>query len=379
MKRRSFIKCLSCGAGLTVVSNTELLPEFLGGIQNACAFDYVKELAMVEARHYRKLDEGGIECGICPRHCRITDLERGYCGVRENHGDKYYSLVYGIPCAVNIDPIEKKPLFHFHPGTNAFSVATAGCNVNCKFCQNWDISQNRPEQTNNIELPPKAAVDICRERKIPTIAYTYSEPVIFYEYMYDMAELGQKHGIKSVMITGGYIEEKPLAELMPQLDAIKVDLKSIREDYYKTIVNGELQPVLDRLVQMKKYGIWLEIVTLIVPTLNDTDQEFRDLARWIKENLGADTPLHYSRFYPQYLLKDLPPTPQSTLQRAYDISRAEGLNFVYLGNIAGHPAESTFCPGCGKVLIERRGFRIMQYNLNGNKCKFCQREIPGIF
>jgi pyruvate formate lyase activating enzyme len=336
-------------------------------------------LSSVEARHYKKVEGGGVECGLCPRHCFITDLERGYCGVRENRKDIYYTLVYGLPCSVNIDPIEKKPLFHFYPGTEAFSLATAGCNVNCKFCQNWEISQTRPEQTKNIELPPEEVVKICRERKVPTIAYTYSEPIIFYEYMYDIAELGHKSSTKSVMITGGFIEKEPLKELLPQLDAVKVDLKAIREDYYKKIVHGELQPVLDALVQIKNSGVWLEVVYLVVPTLNDTDEEFTDLARWIKTNLGTETPVHFSRFYPQYLLKNLPPTPTQTLERAYQICRAEGLEFVYLGNIPGHPAESTYCPTCSEVLIERRGYRINKYNLDGNQCPKCHRVIPGLF
>ena len=379
MDRRLFIKCIGCSMAASAAMQTELLPEVLGGIQNACAFTYAKELASVEARFYKKLEGGGIECGICPRHCMITDLERGYCGVRENRNDVYYTLVYGLPCAVNVDPIEKKPLFHFYPGTAAFSLATAGCNVNCKFCQNWDISQTRPEQTNNIELPVKSAVDICVQRQIPTIAYTYSEPIIFYEYMYDIAKLGREKGIKSVMITGGYIEKEPLAELIPVLDAIKVDLKSIREEYYRKIVNGELKPVLDRLIQMKEAGIWVEIVYLVVPTLNDSEEEFRDLAVWIKNYLGKETPVHFSRFHPQYLLKNLPPTPEKTLQKAHDISKAEGLEFVYLGNVPGNPAESTYCPDCGRVLIERKGYRIYQYNLNGNRCRNCDRVIPGLF
>jgi pyruvate formate lyase activating enzyme len=197
--------------------------------------------------------------------------------------------------------------------------------------------------------------------------------------MYDMAKLGREKGVKSVMITGGYIEKEPLAELIPVLDAIKVDLKSIREEYYRKIVNGELKPVLDRLVQMKKAGIWVEIVYLVVPTLNDTDDEFRDLAVWIKNYLGKETPVHFSRFHPQYLLKNLPPTPEETLQKAHDISRAEGLEFVYLGNVPGNPAESTYCPDCGKILIERKGYRIYKYNLNGNICRNCNRVIPGIF
>ncbi len=373
------MRCVGCGAAAMAASHTELLPEFMCGVENACAFDFTKQLSTVEARYYRKLEGGGIECELCPRHCRVTDLERGYCGVRENRGDTYITLVYGLPCAFNIDPIEKKPLYHFYPGTAALSLATAGCNVNCKFCQNWEISQSRPEQTDNLDIPPASLVDVCKSRRIPTIAYTYSEPIIYYEYMYDTAELGQKNGIKSVMITGGYIEEKPLADLIRQLDAIKVDLKSIREDYYRDIVGGELKPVLDRLIQMKTAGIWLELVYLVVPTLNDTDAEFRDLARWIKKYLGVDTPIHFSRFHPQYLLRHLPATPQRTLERALGICKAEGLQFVYLGNVPGHHAESTYCPKCGQILIQRRGYRIVQNNLNGNRCNECNREIPGRF
>ncbi len=379
MDRRVFLRCLGCGVAAAAASQTELVPEFLGGLQNACAFDLTKELSSVEARYYKKLEGRGIECTLCPRHCRVTDLERGYCGVRENRSDVYYTLVYGRPCALNVDPIEKKPLFHFYPGTAALSLATAGCNVNCKCCQNWEISQSRPEQTDNLDLPPKALVDICIQRNVPTIAYTYSEPIIFYEYMYDTAELGHSKGVKSVMITGGYVEESPLADLMPRLDAIKVDLKAIREDYYRNFVGGELKPVLDRLVQIKKAGMWLEIVYLIIPTLNDTEAEFKELAQWIKANLGPDTPVHFSRFHPQYLLTDLPATPKRTLEMAHAIGQAEGLQFVYLGNVAGHPAESTYCPACGQVLIERRGYRIHQNNLKGNQCGQCGRVIPGLF
>ncbi len=378
MDRRRFIKCVGCGAA-AAAAGSNYWQDVLGGLQNACAFEFAKELSSVEARYYTKLETGGIECGLCPRHCLITDLERGYCGVRENRKDIYYTLVYGLPCALNIDPIEKKPLFHFYPGTTAFSLATAGCNVNCKCCQNWDISQSRPEQTDNIDLPPREIVDICQSRNIPTIAYTYSEPVVFYEYMYDTAELGHKHNIRSVMITGGYIESEPLTDLLGHLDAVKVDLKAIRENYYRDYVDGELKPVLDRLVQIKKSGVWLEIVYLVIPTLNDTDDEFKELARWVKTNLGSDVPVHFSRFHPQYLLRNLPPTPQKTLERAHQISRAEGLKYVYLGNLPGHPAESTYCPGCGKILIERRGYQIYQNNLKGNRCKFCNREIPGRF
>ncbi len=379
MKRRPFLKCIGCGAAIAAAAQTDLVPEFLGGVQNACAFDFTDKLSDVEARHYRRVAEGGVECELCPRHCRVTDVERGFCGVRENRSDKYHTLVYGLPCSANIDPIEKKPLYHFHPGTTAFSLATAGCNVNCKFCQNWEISQSRPEQTRNFELSPRGVINICRQRQVPNIAYTYTEPVVFYEYMYDIAKLGQKHGIQSVMITGGYIEEKPLAELLVHLDAVKVDLKSMREEYYRDVVHGELGPVLDRLVQIKQSGVWLELVFLVVPTLNDSDAELTDLARWIKGYLGADTPIHFSRFHPQYLMKDLPPTPVATLERAHSICRAEGLQYVYLGNVAGHAAEDTYCPGCGATLIGRRGYRTTIDKLSDGRCANCGREIPGRF
>jgi len=378
MERRRFIQCLTCGATL-VATQTDLMPQLLGGLQNACAFDFSQSLSSVEARYYEKREGQGIECGICPRHCYVTNLERGYCGTRENRGDVYYTLVYGKPCAINVDPIEKKPLFHFYPGKTAFSLATAGCNVNCKCCQNWEISQSRPEQTQNIDLPPDAAVDLCMDRGAPIIAYTYSEPTIFYEYMYDIAKRGHYHGIKSVMITGGYIEKEPLADLMPHLDAIKVDLKAIRPDYYRDYVDGELQPVLDRLVQIRTAGVWLELVYLVIPTVNDSDAEFTELARWIKANLGDDVPLHFSRFYPQYLLKNLPATPLATLERAYDISRSEGLQFVYLGNVPGHESESTRCPGCREIVIERRGYRVKGIHITDNACDYCGHIIPGRF
>jgi pyruvate formate lyase activating enzyme len=379
MDRRLFLRCTGCTALAAAASQTGMLPEILGGIKNTYAFDNNTKLSSVEARYYKKLPEGGIECNICPRHCMVTDLERGYCGTRENRDDTYYTLVYGLPCALNIDPIEKKPLYHFYPGTNAFSLATAGCNVNCKFCQNWDISQTRPEQLENYSLSIEEAINVCKTRSVPTIAYTYSEPVIFYEYMYDMAKLGQKNGIRSVMITGGYIDELPLAELIPQLDAIKVDLKSIREDYYREIVDGELKPVLDRLIQIKKAGMWLELVYLIVPTLNDTDAEFKELALWIKENLGVETPLHFSRFFPKYLLTNLPATPPSTMERAYQICKSEGLHYVYLGNLRGNKAESTYCPKCEALLIERRGYQTTLKNIDGDRCKICNHQIPGRF
>ena len=334
---------------------------------------------IVEAQFYEKLPFKKIRCKLCPRECVIDDRERGYCGVRENHGGSYYTLVHSRVCAAHIDPIEKKPFFHFCPGTLAFSVATAGCNVNCKMCQNWDISQSRPEQVRSTYLPPKNLANVVQQNRCPTIAYTYSEPVVFYEYMRDAADAGHALGIKSVVVSGGFIQQEPLKKLCPGVDAIKVDLKAFSEKFYKEVVNGEIKPVLDALVTMRKLGMWSEIVYLVIPTLNDSDAEFRALAQWIKSNLGVDVPLHFSKFHPDYLLKNLPPTPIETLERAKAIADAEGLHYVYLGNIPGHPAENTYCPKCRHLVIGRIGFTIAEMHLRNGKCEYCQQVIPGVW
>jgi pyruvate formate lyase activating enzyme len=334
---------------------------------------------IVEAQFYEKLPYKKTKCKLCPRECVIDDRERSYCGVRENRGGSYYTLVHSRVAAAHIDPMEKKPLFHFCPGTLAFSVATAGCNVNCKFCQNWDISQARPEQVRSAYLPPKELANLARQYRCPSIAYTYSEPVVFYEYVRDAAEAGHALGIKSVVISGGYIQQDPLRKLCQGVDAIKVDLKAFSEKYYKEVVNGELKPVLEALVTMRKLGMWNEIVYLVVPTLNDSDAEFRGLAQWVKSNLGTEVPLHFSRFYPQYLLKNLPPTPLETMERAKAIADAEGLHYVYLGNVPGHPAESTYCPKCHRIVIERIGFTVKEMHLRKGKCEYCQQAIAGVW
>lgn len=332
-----------------------------------------------EARWYEKQPYKKIVCKLCPRECNIDDHERGYCGVRENWDGIYYTLVHSKPCTYHVDPIEKKPLFHFLPGTEALSIATVGCNVDCKFCQNWQISQVRPEQVKNFDLPPKKIAELAIDTGAPSIAYTYSEPVIFAEYMYDTAVAGNERDIKSVMISNGYIQEKPMRELASVLSAVKIDLKAFTEKYYQEIVDGELKPVLDTLVLLKKLGIWTEIVYLVVPTLNDSENEFTKLSRWIKNNLGVDIPIHFTRFYPQYKMQNLPPTPVKTLETARQIALSEGIQFVYIGNIPGHEGENTYCPGCKKVLIERQGFYINDNKIKLGKCPHCGREIPGIW
>ena len=334
---------------------------------------------VVEAKFYEKLPYKKIKCRLCPRECIIDDRERGYCGVRENRGGTYYTLVHSRVCAAHVDPIEKKPLFHFHPGTMAFSVATAGCNVNCKMCQNWEISQVRPEQVRSVYLPPLDLAAQAQQFRCASIAYTYSEPMIFYEYMTDAADAGHAQGIKSVVVTGGYVQEDPLKKLCQRVDAVKVDLKAYSEKFYREVVNGELKHVLNTLVTLRKQGMWTEIVYLVVPTLNDSDREFQGLARWIRSELGLDVPLHFSRFHPQYLLKNLPPTALEALERAKAIADSEGLHYVYIGNVPGHPAESTYCPKCRRVVVEREGYVVKTVQLRNGKCRNCQQVIPGVW
>ncbi|MBZ5496236.1 MAG: AmmeMemoRadiSam system radical SAM enzyme [Acidobacteriia bacterium] len=374
LNRRDFLKaasipCLAVAcAGAYRVSSSEVPP--LAG--NDSQF-------VVEASFYEKLSFKKIKCRLCPRECVIDDRERGYCGVRENRGGTYYTLVHSRVAASNVDPIEKKPFFHFLPGSSAFSIATAGCNVNCKMCQNWQISQVRPEQIQATYLPPDQVAGLAGQFKCPVIAYTYTEPVVFCEYMLDTAAAGHRAGLKSVMVTGGYVQQEVLKQLCHSVDAIKVDLKGFSEKFYREVVNGELKPVLDTLVTIRKQGIWLEVVQLVLPTLNDSDEEIRGLARWIKAELGQEVPIHFSRFHPEYLLKNLPPTPVSTLERAKAIADAEGLRFAYVGNVPGHPAESTYCPRCRQVVVQRNGFVSVTVFLEKGKCRHCQTPIAGVW
>ena len=332
-----------------------------------------------EAQFYEKLPHKKIKCKLCPRECVIDDRERGYCGARENRGGTYYTLVHSRVVSAHIDPIEKKPFFHFLPGAMAFSLATAGCNVNCKMCQNWEISQVRPEQVRATYLAPRDVAQIAKQNECRAIAYTYSEPVIFYEYMMDTAEAGRAAGVKSAVVTGGYIHQEPLRKLCERVDAIKVDLKGFSQKFYTEVVNGELKPVLEALVTMRRQGMWTEIVYLVVPTLNDADADFQGVVRWVRAELGQDVPLHFTRFHPEYLLKNLPVTPLKTLERAKAIADAEGLHYAYIGNVPGHPAENTYCPKCRRAVVEREGFTISSIHLRDGKCQYCRQPIAGVW
>jgi pyruvate formate lyase activating enzyme len=319
-----------------------------------------------------------VQCELCPTECVLENYQVGGCRVRINKDGVLYSLVYGKPCAVHVDPIEKKPFFHFLPGTGAFSIATAGCVLGCKFCQNWQISQAKPEDTDNHNLPPEDVVRGAMLYGCRTITYTYTEPTVFYEYMYDTSIIARRYGIKNTMHTCGYIKEKPLRELSKYMDATDVDLKAFTEDFYGRICGGRLKPVLDSLIILKEESVWLEITNLIIPTLNDDMKNIREMCRWILKNLGPDIPIHFSRFFPYYKLNNLPPTPLETLTEARKTAMDVGLRFVYVGNIR-HEGENTFCPKCKEILIERIGYFVKQNNISNGKCKFCSTSIPGIW
>ncbi len=332
-----------------------------------------------EASWYKKLAGGRVQCELCPNACEVADAERGTCGARENRHGTYHTLVYGRACALHIDPVEKKPFFHVLPGSRALSYATAGCNVECKFCQNWEISQFRPEQVRAAWMPPKALVATAEANHVPLVAATYSEPVIFWEYVRDVSRESRFHHVRSLVVTNGFIKKKPLTEVLPMLTAYKVDLKSFRETFYERIVRGKLKPVLETRETVHASGTWLEIVVLIIPTLNDSEAEITDLCRWVKSNLGPDVPVHFTRFHPTYRLKNLPPTPIPTLDRAWHIGRAEGLHYTYVGNVPGHPGESTYCPACGTRLIHRIGYEIVANRLEHGHCPVCGTRIPGVW
>lgn len=364
--RRGFLKRTGTAAAALSV----------GGSVGAMSGDPV---SATEASFYDALDGGRVQCGLCPTGCLLEDGERGHCRARENRGGKLYSLVYGKPVAAHVDPVEKKPFFHVYPGSKTFSIATVGCNIRCAFCQNWDISQSTPESKPVPVVSPTRIVDTARRSRSKTIAYTYSEPTIFYEYMRDCALAGRDAGIGSIVVSNGVIQKQPLTQLLPLLTAYKVDLKAFTESFYKDICGGQLQPVLSTLKRIAKSPVWLEIVVLVIPTLNDGKDEIQRMAAWIARELGHDVPLHFTRFRPCYRMVKLPSTPPATLQRARATAMSEGLNFVYTGNMPGHEGETTFCPGCRKPVITRYGFMVIENHLDQGKCPKCRRAIPGVW
>lgn len=333
---------------------------------------------MKEVLYYdRRNDlEKSVQCRLCPRNCIIKQNLTGFCKVRKNIDGKLYSLVYGRLSSAAVDPIEKKPFFHFFPESNAFSVGTVGCNLKCLYCQNWEISQADVDCEKLYRMSPGQIVEKAEENNCKIIAYTYNDPIIFYEYVLDTAKIAKERGIKNVAVTNGFISEEPLKKMMDHIDAFNIDLKGFSDDFYKGITTAWLEPVLKTLKSLKGRS-WLEITNLLIPGKNDDPSDIRKMCRWIRENLGRDVPLHFSRFYPMHKL-EAEPTSEEGLINARKIAMNSGLRYVYIGNISSEEGENTFCHGCGKKLIERDGFLVTSNNAAGGKCE-CGERIPGFF
>jgi pyruvate formate lyase activating enzyme len=326
---------------------------------------------------YTKMNGDKVVCGICPNRCILAPGDRSVCRSKVNMGGTLYSLAYGNPCARNIDPVEKKPLYHFKPKSKAFSVATTGCNFRCLNCQNWEISQAKPHEVRHYELFPPEAIDAAKRSGSISIAYTYSEAITYFEYMIDTARLAREAGIYNLLISNGYINRKPLLELCKVLDAANINLKSLDDNIYRKLNGGRLQPVLNTFKTLHEQGVHFEMTNLVVPGYVDDEEMVRQMCQWILDNLGPDYPLHFLRFFPKYKLDRLPPTPVSTLIRLREVAMAEGIRYAYVGNVPRPEGNNTYCHNCKKLLVERQGYVIPTYNMDGNRCKFCKTVIPG--
>jgi pyruvate formate lyase activating enzyme len=402
------LACAACGGGVVYYIGRRLpsvgsAGVFAGDAPSGELWELWQKHGWVrEARHYLTLGRN-IQCKLCPNECLLAPEDRGHCRDRVHKEGKLYTLAYADPCALHIDPIEKKPLMHFLPGTLAFSLAAAGCGFRCLNCQNWDISQKKPEETKDpsgepmrptadelqflaagniarLTLLPEDVVAAAEQFACPSIAYTYSEPIVWFEYMIDIARAARAKRIKNCWITCGYIQEEPLAELCKVIDAANVNLKSFDEGIYRELNSGKLAPILDTLTTLKREGVWFEVTNLVVPTYTDKPDMIRRMCDWLLANLGPDYPLHFSRFHPAHKLTHLPPTPVEILLDARDIARSAGLHFVYVGNCRDVPdAETTFCPHCKKAVVERNVFSVRTMCVVGGKCRFCGTRIPGVW
>jgi pyruvate formate lyase activating enzyme len=377
ISKRDFLKCGILGTGgmlcgLSSIVNANTIEELLT-ISNDKLWKWSKEGV------YYSETPRGIKCLICPNECTLKEDEVSTCHNRINIGNKLYTIAYGNPCAVHVDPVEKKPLYHFLPASKAFSIATAGCNFACLNCQNWTISQVSPRETKNYDLMPFRVVEECLNSKCESIAYTYSEPITFYEYTCDTSKMAREKGIKNILVSAGYINEEPLRNLCKYIDAANIDLKSFKDSIYLKLNAGKLQPVLNTLKIMKEEGVWLEITNLVIPGWTDDMDMIREMCQWLFKNGFKNTPLFFSRFQPLYKLTQLPATPLATLFKAREIALSSGLNYIYTGNVPGSNTENTYCPKCKNALIIRKGYSIVEYHINNGNCKFCKEKIPGVW
>ncbi len=331
-----------------------------------------------EAMYYTQTAKG-LKCLVCPSECDVKPNAESDCRTRINRDGKLISIAYGNPCVANIDPIEKKPLYHYLPQTTSYSIATAGCNLACLNCQNWTISQTSPLKTRNLDLMPAAVVEQAKVNQCKSISYTYSEPIVYYEYTHDTAKIARQQGIKNVLVSAGYIHEEPLKNLCKYIDAANIDLKSFDNAIYLKLNGVSLQPILNTLKIIKQEGVWLEITNLVIPTWTDNLDMIKKMCDWLFQNGLSDNPLHFSRFNPLYKLTQLPSTPVETLEKARQIALNAGLKYVYIGNVPGSEGQNTYCPKCKKIVVERKGFRMMQNHIKNNKCEYCSQVISGLW
>lgn len=331
-----------------------------------------------EAMFYEKLQGRTVRCELCFRYCVITDGRQGLCRVRENRRGVLYTLVYGVPSAVHIDPIEKEPQYHHLPGSNILCIGTVGCNFFCLHCHNWHLSQASVGDLPMYDFPPQKVIEFALANRVPIISFTYNDPIVCFEYLYSVAKLAQANGIRMIWHTNGALNHEPLMAILPYTDAVTVDLKGFTDEAYANS-SATLQPVLNTLKTIRQQGVWLEIVNLVIPTINDNPQEIRQMSRWIVDNLGPNVPVHFSRFFPNYRLTDISPTPIRTLELAREIAKSEGVRFSTLGNVPGHRYNSTFCPECDSRLIHRVGFTIVSNRIADSSCPDCGEKIPGLW
>ncbi len=318
-----------------------------------------------------------VQCELCPKGCIIKPGQSGDCRIRVNIDGELHAVTYGYPCSLHIDPVEKKPMFHFYPGSRAFSVATVGCNLHCRNCQNWEISQAFPNQIPAYHVPPAMLAKLAKSKRCKSVAYTYTDPAVFYEYAFDSCVEAHKLGLKNILVTAGYFNKGPLRELCKHVDGANIDLKAFSDKFYREVCGATLKPVLDSLAEAKKCGVMVEVTNLLIPTLNDDEKMIRALCKWVKANMGKETPVHFSRFFPNYRMRNLPPTSLKKLDLAKKIAQAEGLQYIYIGNVMDEAAESTYCPKCREMLIKRRRYRILLNKIYNNKCPNCKTEIYG--
>ena len=380
INRRQFIQWTFATIGSCLTSGVLAAPVYRGKEDPTKALrnlPFKQEVDLTEARYYRAIGNM-VQCILCPEYCMLKDGEVGRCRVRLNKGRKLYSTVYGQPCSLALHPVEQGPIFHAYSGTRCLAIATAGCNFRCKYCQNWQMSQFGADETQNYDLSPQAVAQMARDKNCGAVVCTYTEPIVYAEYAIDIAKEAKRLGLKSVLVTAGYIDQEPMKEIGEYFDIIRVDLKAFSEEFYEKIVGGRLQPVLMALETAYKTNAWVEVVTLLVPNFNDSEEEIFAMSKWIVEHLSPDVPLHLLRFFPAYKMRNFPPTPENTLQLTRKAAREAGLKFVYIGNWPGNDAEHTYCPNCKKRIVQRVSYlAVVENNIIDGKCKFCGTTIPG--